>query len=208
NNNTYQLGASNEYNALAIYERSAIVSNFDEWNLPPAPPGGPQSGGSGGCDVWRATCTDNSQFSEASCSTQQIFNSTWWNSWPGGGYGRWQYEACQNHGGVTTSVCPNQQQDPIRWCVTLDCPNGDTNGDNRCTVDDGGGYTQEYNSGPFCNYPRSGQGDINIYSGGQSQIDWNTYCGTTYKYLTSGSVPTSTPVPTLTPTPTIAPPSS
>jgi hypothetical protein len=136
------------------------------------------------CDPWRVAC-ENGSHTESDCATQSLFNATWPN-WPGGGYGRWVFEACGELQNMQASYCPNAQQDPIGGCVTIDCPNGDTNGDGRCTESDIGGHTQGTWQPGECPQPDSSCGDVNIYREPYdpvTNVDFSLYCGTTYKNL-------------------------
>lgn len=110
-------------------------------------------------------------------------------------------------GGGLTGNCP---PDPVAWCATFDCPNGDTDRDGTCNPsphdglsgDTGATYTSQ--SGNNCPQPSSGCGQVDKYNSGTPGVDWDAYCGHSFINFTNcqTSAPTATPRPSRTPTPT------
>lgn len=114
-------------------------------------------------------------------------------------------------GGGLTGQCP---PDPVVWCATFDCPNGDTDRDGTCNPsphdgfsgDAGASYVTQW--GDACPQPASGCGQKDKYNAGEPGGGWDEICG----YNLVGGFPdcgsaaaTATPRPTRSPSATPTP---
>src|SRR5690606_30926615 len=80
----YPIGIEeSNYNSRIIFERRSLLAHLNEPNYNPSFPQGPPANGP--CNTWIAACADNSRYTEDRCSVQQLFNSVWHPTWPGGG---------------------------------------------------------------------------------------------------------------------------
>lgn len=107
----------------------------------------------------------------------------------------------------TWSQCSDGGQ--IERCETYDCPQGDTNGDGKCSLLDNGARLVDARSDPFCGNPTSGCGQVYYYKKNSTQAcaDRIKKEGTCNLDLSKANLPrevvsTSTPTPTSTPTAT------
>lgn len=94
----------------------------------------------------------------------------------------------------------------ITKCETYDCPNGDTNNDGSCTLQDSGARLTDVRNDSFCANPISGCGEVKYFSANSSNA-----CSTRVEQtgnncnLYSVGSPTFTPTPTPTSTPSATP---
>lgn len=104
------------------------------------------------------------------------------------------------------SVCPNKAE--IARCETINCPQGDTNSDGKCTLADANAELTDARNDALCANPTSGCGQVNYFEKGQAQA-----CSTRTKesnfncslYSVSELKPTTKPSPTPTATPVAKP---
>jgi hypothetical protein len=105
------------------------------------------------------------------------------------------------------SVCPDSSA--IVRCETYDCPNGDTNGDGLCRLNDQGARLSDSRNDPFCANPLSGCGEVHYF--GQGDIAACTVrvkeAGNKCDLYKAGN-PIFTPVPSSSPRPTSSPSAS
>lgn len=90
-------------------------------------------------------------------------------------------------------------------CETYNCPNGDTNGDGRCTAQDRLAEMTESRNDSFCANPQSGCGEVLYYASNQKnscaiRVKENTNNCDLYKASTPNFGSTATPVATVSPT--------
>lgn len=136
-------------------------------------------------------CLDTSVANDCTAYCNAIDN-------PGGSTGS---SSTTSTGGAPTG-CPNNQ--PVTWCSTFTCPNGDTNGDGQCTLLDTGA-TENRQAGSGCANPFS-CGQVDFYYGDIG--NFNNFCYYTFLNLinctggsASSSAPASTPTSSVTSTP-------
>lgn len=92
-------------------------------------------------------------------------------------------------------------------CETYDCPQGDTNNDGRCTLQDTDAKFQESKNDAFCANPLSGCGEVLYFSANNSaqcgiRVKENTNNCSLYKaskptFASESTAPSSTPTPTV-----------
>ena len=103
-------------------------------------------------------------------------------------------------------------------CETYDCPQGDTNNDGRCTLQDTDAKFQESKNDAFCANPLSGCGEVLYFSANNSaqcgiRVKENNNNCSLYKasnptFATASAAPSSTPTPTVKPVVTASPSAS
>lgn len=101
------------------------------------------------------------------------------------------------------SQCPDSS--PIMRCQTYNCPDGDTNGDGDCSLEDSRAKLTDYRNDALCANPPSGCGVVHYYRDGQAnscvvrvkenENNCNLYNASSPVFESS----TSTPKPTATP---------
>lgn len=155
-------------------------------------------------NVWTHNCLSNSCWDATSeqlsttCSSGQSCINTGANQ-----------AQCQNTGG-TGGLCGS---DPVNWCATFQCPNGDTDGDGTCNPTPHGSYagdtgaTYTTHSGSSCSAPTN-CGQVDYYRAGPEGQNWDAYCTHQYLKLTDCGTGTPTSTPTASPTPTRIPTST
>lgn len=102
--------------------------------------------------------------------------------------------------------CPDGKQ--IVRCETYDCPQGDTNNDGSCTLEDQGAKYADAKNNSFCANPISGCGEVRYFA-----TDTTQACAIRVKENTNNcslynagkpNFSTPTPNPTVTPRPTVS----
>jgi hypothetical protein len=86
-------------------------------------------------------------------------------------------------------------------CETYDCPQGDTNGDGRCTLSDTDAKFQESKNDAFCANPLSGCGEVLYFSANESsqcalRVKENQNNCSLYKASNPSFASSSSPTPT------------
>lgn len=144
-------------------------------------------------------CLDTSVANDCNAYCNAIDN-------PGGSTGSSSTSSTGGSTGGTPTGCPGNQ--PVTWCSTFTCPNGDTNGDGQCTLLDTGA-TENRQAGSSCANPFS-CGQVDFYYGDIG--NFNNFCYYTFINLinctggsASSSVPVSTPSSSATSTPASTP---
>jgi hypothetical protein len=103
------------------------------------------------------------------------------------------------------SQCPDTS--PIARCETYNCPQGDTNKDGACTLDDSGASLSDSRNNSLCANPISGCGEVRYF-----KQNTDIACAIRVKessqncdLYSAGNPSFSTPTPVPTPTPTSTP---
>lgn len=102
------------------------------------------------------------------------------------------------------SVCPNKSE--IARCETINCPQGDTNSDGKCTTEDESAELTDARNDALCANPTSGCGQVNYFEKGsttscttrtkESNFSCNLYSVTKASFATPTPTPTTSPMPT------------
>jgi hypothetical protein len=112
----------------------------------------------------------------------------------------------------TWSQCPGGE--PIVRCETYDCPQGDTNHDGACTLQDSGAKYADAKNNSLCANPLSGCGEVRYFAKDETQAcairvkenenNCSLYNAGKPNFSSPSPSPTASPKPTKTPIATVA----